>query len=73
MNKSMADPSRRDWNRLALCGGLFLLAGCSGPFSSSGEPEKIKGLPPGEYRDKMEEDQLEQAGKSKKSSKKAPR
>lgn len=36
---------------------------------SSGEAEKIKGLEPGEFRDKMEEDQLDQAKRSKKTGK----
>ncbi len=51
---------------------MLVASGCSGPFSSSGEPEKIRGMAPGEYRDKVEEDQLERAKKSRRATGKRP-
>jgi len=47
-----------------LFSNLLAIAGCSGASSSSDSTEMIKGLPPGEYRDKAE---------MSRESKKAPR
>jgi len=68
----MSESNRRAWLRASACAVAFTITGCSGAFSSSGEAEKIKGMAPGEYRDKVEEDQLEQARKSKKATGRRP-
>jgi hypothetical protein len=39
---------------LIRCPNLLALGGCSGSSSSSDSTETIKGLPPGEYREKAE-------------------
>ena len=56
--------SRRVLLLVILSSNLLAIAGCSGASSSSDSTETIKGLAPGEYRDKAE---------MSRESKKAPR